>query len=59
MNGRDAAQLRKLLSELRQQAVYHLLFRGEGEWKQKKRIDRHGNYVCSTTNLQTIQDVLF
>lgn len=45
VNGRDVGQLRKLLGELRQQAVYHLLFQSGGEWKQKKRIDRHGNYV--------------
>jgi hypothetical protein len=45
INGHDAKEMSKLLSELRQQTFYHLLFRDGGDWKERKRIDRHGNYI--------------
>lgn len=45
INSRDIRQISSLLSELRQQTFYHLLFRSGGQWKERKRIDRHGNYV--------------
>ena len=45
INARDTKQIAPLLSELRQQTFYHLLFRNGGEWKERKRIDRHGNYI--------------
>ena len=45
LNTHNITQLTTLLTELRQQTVYHLLFRNGGTWKERKRIDRYGNYV--------------
>ena len=45
LNLHNTVQLTSLLSDLRQQALHHLLFRNEGTWKERKRIDRYGNYV--------------
>lgn len=45
INSHDVKQLTPLLTELRQQTFYHLLYREGGEWKERKRIDRHGNYI--------------
>ena len=53
VNSRDITQLGKLLSELRQQTFYHLLFRNGGEWRERKRIDRHGNYVGAHSRIHS------
>ena len=47
INTHNIKQLASLLTELRQQTFYHLLYREQGEWKERKRIDRRGNYVLS------------
>ena len=39
INSHDVKQLTPLLTELRQQTFYHLLYREGGEWKERKRID--------------------
>ena len=49
INSHDVKQLTPLLTELRQQTFYHLLYREGGEWKERKRIDRHGNYVSPSS----------
>ena len=45
INTHNIKQLASLLTELRQQTFYHLLYREQGEWKERTRIDRRGNYV--------------
>ena len=47
INMHNISQLATLLSELRQQTVHHLLFRTGAGWKERKRIDRYGNYVST------------
>ena len=50
LNTHDITQLSSLLTDLRQQALFHLLFRTGGTWRERKRIDRAGNYVYLNMN---------
>ena len=50
LNTHDITQLSSLLPDLRQQALFHLLFRTGGTWRERKRIDRAGNYVYLNMN---------
>lgn len=51
INTHNTQQLHSLITELRQQTLYHLLFRSGGTWKERKRIDRCGNYVVFYTHV--------
>ena len=51
LNTHDITQLSSLLTDLRQQALFHLLFRTGGTWRERKRIDRAGNYVYLNMNI--------
>ena len=50
LNTHDITQLSSLRTDLRQQALFHLLFRTGGTWRERKRIDRAGNYVYLNMN---------